>query len=101
MLTNIKYSEALNDVYIDQDTFWKFKNEYTNYYAEIIDDDIGTFDEWAKLFIYEHLNYAFMLFARNETNSTDITKMLYNKSKEYAMKVLDCIEELKKSNSLR
>ena len=89
MLTNIKYSEALNDVYIDQDTFWKFKNEYTNYYAEIIDDDIGTFDEWAKLFIYEHLNYAFMLFARNETNSTDITKMLYNKSKEYAMKVLD------------
>lgn len=97
MLSNIKYSEALNDVYIDQDTFWRFKNEYADYYTEIIDDDIGTFDEWAKLFIYEHLNYAFMLFARNETNSTDITKMLYDKSKEYAIKVLDCIEELKKA----
>ncbi len=96
MVTNIQYNETKNEVFIDQNVFWKFKNEYTNYVDAIVDDDMGVFDEWARVFIHEHLNFAYMLFAQNDSVSEDMVKAMYTKSKEYGLKTISYIEELEK-----
>ena len=94
MVTNINYNEVTNEVYIDQNTFWSFKNEYTSYIDSIVDDDMGVFDEWIRVFVYEHMNFAYMLFAQNDKVSEKIKSAMFSKSKEYALKTIEFIEEL-------
>ncbi len=94
MVTSIKFDEATEEVFIDQNTFWKFKNEYATYKDSVIDDDMGVFDEWARVIIYQHLNYAYMLFAQNPTLSADMTESIYRRSKDYALKTIEFIKEL-------
>lgn len=97
LVTNVKFSEKDNEIYVDQAVFWKFKNAYTSYNDEIVDDDMGIFDEWAEVFIFEHLTYAFVLFARNETISPEMKNTLYEKAKENALEAIQSIERLEAS----
>ena len=94
MVTNIRYNETTNEVYIDQNIFWNFKNEYTNYIDSIVDDDMGVFDEWIRVFVYEHLNFAYMLFGQNYTINEQMKSAMFSKSKEYALKTIEFIEDL-------
>lgn len=94
LVTNIKLNEKANDVYIDQKIFWNFRNAYNSYDESISSDDTGIFDEWAKVFIYEQLTFAYMLFAKNETISDDMRTKLYKDSKDLALATIGYIEKL-------
>jgi len=97
LVMNVKFSENNNEVYVDQAVFWKFKNAYTSYNGGIVDDNMGIFDEWAKVFIYEHLTYAFILFARNDTIDEKMRTTAYKKVRENAQNAINSIEILEKS----
>ena len=56
MILNIQVRED-GEFYIDRSTFRQFRDKYNGFRDEIIDDDMGTFDEWAKVFISEHLAF--------------------------------------------
>lgn len=94
MVTNIKLDAITSEVYIDQNVFWQFKNDYIHYTSCITDDNIGIFDEWANVFLFEHLTFAYMLFANNNSLSDDMKKSLHTKSVECALKTLACIDIL-------
>ncbi len=96
LVTSIKLNENENNVYVDQSVFWKFKNAYCGYESDVVDDDIGIFDEWAKVFIFQHLTFAFMLFANNNSLKSDMRSSLYEKSKDYAFKAVEHIKTLEK-----
>ena len=96
LVTNIKFNDKDNEVFIEKNVFWKFRSEYRSYDEIVVDDDMGVFDEWAKVFIHEHLNFAYMLFANNDSLDLDMKEKLYEKSKEHAMKAIECIERLEK-----
>ncbi len=97
MLNGIKEEDEGSEVYIEKNTFWEFRNDYLHYAQEIVPDDLGIFDEWAKVIIYDHLNFAHMLFANNKSLEEDMRKKLYVMCADYAMKALDAIAELEKS----
>ena len=82
MVTNIKSYDTTSEVYIEQNVFWKFKTDYEHYIKLIKDDDTGVFDEWAFVFIYEHLTFAYMLFANNASNSNEMRINLHRKCNE-------------------
>ncbi len=94
MVTEIKYDESRNAVFIEQNTFWRFKNEYETYIDAVVDDDMGVFDEWARVFIYQHLNFAYMLFSHNESLSEKMTVSLCGKCRDYALETITYMEEL-------
>lgn len=94
MVIHIKLEKDTSEVYIDRNIFWSFKSEYEHYIIAAVDDDIGIFDEWANVFIYEHLTFAYMLYANNNENNEMMRKMLHSKSKEYAYKTIEAIEIL-------
>ena len=91
LITNIKSDDETYEVYIDQNVFWKVKNDYVHYSKTVVDDDIGVFDEWANVFVFEHLTFAYMLFANNKSLPDEMRRDLYQKTKEYGMKAIECI----------
>lgn len=94
LVTNIKFNESNNDVYIEQKVFWEFRNAYISYDDAIVDDNMGIFDEWAKVFIYEHLTFAYMLFAKNDSITKEMKTSLYENSRKSALKAIDYIKIL-------
>lgn len=96
LVTNIKLNDSNNDVYIDQKVFWEFRNAYKSYDGMLVDDDMGIFDEWAKVFIYEHLTFAYMLFAKNASLTNEMRTSLYDNSRKSALKAINHIENLEK-----
>lgn len=91
LVSNVKNDSVTSDVYIDQNVFWKFKNDYKHYSEQITDDDTGIFDEWANVFIHDHLAYGHVLFASNPEISDDLRRSLHKMSNEYATECLTCI----------
>lgn len=61
---NIKMTES-GDMYIDIGIYRKVVERYNELRAEVIHDDMGTFDEWADVFISEQLCYVYDLWAHN------------------------------------
>lgn len=94
LLGGIKAEEENSEVYIEKNTFWQFRSDYLNYLSKIVPDDLGIFDEWAEVFIYDHLNFADMLFANNRTLPGEMRKKLYEACAEHAQKCLDSIAAL-------
>lgn len=93
MVMNIKVKDNA-DVFIDEDVFWKFRNDYRHYERILVDDDIGVFDEWASVFITEHFAFAYMLIANNDNFDEDMKIRFNVKSKEYALKTIEVIKSL-------
>lgn len=100
MVMNIK-AKPNSDVYIDEDVFWKFRNDYRHYEAVLLDDDIGVFDEWAAVFIAEHFAFAYMLIANNDEFDDSMKRRFNEKAKEYAEKTIDAIERLEERTPSR
>lgn len=94
MVLNIKAYDDTSEVYIDKDVFWKFKNDYVHYSTLIKDDDIGVFDEWANVMIYEQLTFSYMLFANNEENDSEMKRQLNEICVKNAFKAIECIKIL-------
>ena len=97
LVDNIKLDENTLEVYIDQDVFWKIKNEYTHYSTSLKSDATGIFDEWADVFINEQFAFAYMLFANNSATDNSMRLGLHKKAMEYAYKTLDAMDRLEKS----
>ncbi len=93
MVMNIKAKDNA-DVYITEDVFWKFRNDYRHYERILVDDDIGVFDEWAAVFIAEHFAFAYMLVANNDEFDADMKIRFNGKARDYALKTIDSIARL-------
>jgi hypothetical protein len=94
LVLNIKLDEKTDEVYVEQNVFWKIKNEYEHYSKVLVEDEIGIFDEWAAVFIAEHLAFAYMLIANNTAMDKNLRLGLQHKVKGYALQALSAIEQL-------
>jgi len=97
MVNNIKYNEELSEVYIDEEIFWESRSEYVHYAKNLVSDDLGIFDEWASVFIYEQLTFAYMLIANNHSFDLQSRLSFHKQSKDYALISLDMIHNLEKN----
>ncbi len=94
MVTNIKVDEKTSEVYIEKDVFWKVKKDYEHYKNAIVEDNLGVFDEWASLYVSEHMTFANMLIANNPAIDKAMSVKLYQKSGECAIETIENIERL-------
>lgn len=93
LINNIKsYDDGTP--YIEKNVFVKFKSDYEAYKSKDIDNDIGVFDEWANLFIKEHLNYGYSLFANNKEIPESLKTSSLKYCHKYAEESLEAIEKL-------
>jgi len=97
LLAAVKEYPENHDVYIDEDTFFEFKRTYTHYLKIVKDDDIGIFDEWIKLFINQHLNFAHMLFGNNVSVDPEVREGAYKTSVKYGDIALEAIRALEQT----
>ena len=95
MVFNINIANnAESDVYIDQNVFWKVKNDYSHYIKSVKEDELGIFDEWVSVFIYEHLAFSYMLIANNPEIDDNMKTALHQKTIYYANQTLAKIGRL-------
>ena len=99
LLFNIKEYEDTHEVYIDEDTFFEFKKTYNHYLKIVRDDELGIFDEWAKMYINQHLNFAYMLFGNNQGLEQEIREKAYSSSIKYGEIAFECIKALEEMKS--
>ncbi len=95
MVMNIKVRQD-GEVYIDQETFWKFRNDYMHYGKLVAVDDLGVFDEWVSVFLAEHFAFAYMLIANNEDFDETMVCKFNEKAKQHALETIDAIAILEK-----
>lgn len=93
--TKLKINEE-GKVYIDDDDYFEFVEEEKEILQEIVSDESGTFDEWARIFAHNHLCYVNFLFASNLNKDWEMREELYEKSIEEAKLCLQEIENLEK-----
>jgi len=62
-----------------------------------VDDDAGTFDEWARVIVTQQLNYVQMLFAQNDENDEEMSDLLFEKCINMGKKAFECIKVLEQS----
>ncbi len=93
MVMNIKVKPN-SDVYIDEDVFWKFRNDYLHYGTLVTIDDIGVFDEWVSVFLAEHFAFAYMLIANNDEFDNNMKRKFNEKAKQHAFETIDAINSL-------
>lgn len=96
MTLNIQATED-GEFFIDRRTFRKFRDNYLEYRESIVDDDMGTFDEWANVFLSEHLTYAYNLYACNPELSEENAIKNMKQSKFWAEQSLKDIAVLENS----
>lgn len=100
MVREIKMTES-GDMYIDRHVFRVFKDLNEQIYNDIEDDDTGTFDEWCKVFIGEHLTYCYNLYADNPDNTPESKRKYIEKTKVWAYRTLDDLKALGEVADLR
>ena len=81
-------------VYIEDDSFRKYFAMMKDVLEDILDDDSGTFDEWARIIAAENLAYVCSLYASNPIIDDKTKSFLYKKVKKYGEKGLIFIEVL-------
>lgn len=81
-------------VYIEEECFRKYFSMMKDVLNDIVEDDSGTFDEWARVFAAENLAYVCSLYASNPNIDAKMKSYLYKKVKEYGIKGLDYINVL-------
>lgn len=100
MTSNICFSEG-GEFYLERSAFRRFRDNYIQYRDEIVSDDLGTFDEWANVFLSEHLAYAYSLYAWNPELSEENARKNMEKSRYWAQTSMDDIARLEQSAPIR
>ena len=100
MVLNIKLRED-SEFYIDRTTFRNFRDKYREYRDEVVDDDMGTFDEWANVFLSEHLAYAYSLYAMCPDLNEEGKKKNFELGKLMALRTIKDIEVLEAAAPIR
>lgn len=90
--------DGQSTVFIDLNCFWKRKDEYAHILSRLPEDDMGMFDEWAKAFVYIHLNYIYYLYAKNPNLDKDTSLSLFKTAKDYAIDAICKVEALEKES---
>lgn len=95
MAQSITVNEENGSDYIKIADFMNIYRTHTACLNEInsIDNGAGVFASWAKVFIYEHLAFACMLYANGTTEKTDRDQWT-NECRNYAEKTIEQIESL-------
>lgn len=93
MVENIKMTEN-GEMYIDRHTFRVFRDRNEQVYEELVSDDTGTFVEWCKVFISEHLTYCYNLYADNPDNTVESKLKYLEKTRSWAQKTIEDLEKL-------
>lgn len=110
LVLNIKTDEKTSETYIEPEVFWNFINDSEEYLKEVEPDDVGIFNEWANIFLYSHLPYAYMLFENyvhlhpDKNREEEVKEMcaeLNRKGADYARKCLTAIEELEEKTNCK
>lgn len=101
LVTNIKVNEKTSEPYVDISVFWRFKQAHEFYESQIIDDETGIFDEWARIFIYGQLDFAYMLLSNNDEFSQEQREATCKEELKYSKKALYYIDELLKTNACK
>lgn len=96
MILNIKIRND-GEFYIDRATFRQFRDKYKGFREEIVKDDMGTFDEWANVFISEHITYAYGLYAMNPELSEESMQKNLIESYAWAEQTLKDLKILEES----
>lgn len=78
-------------VYLSESSFMKYYGLCNDLLDEILKDDSGTFDEWAKTILNENLAYVCNLYAANPIVDNETKRHLYEKTLKYAD---DCLENI-------
>lgn len=92
MIIAIQSSGA--NFYLERSDFRAFKDKYEGCLNAVNDDDTGTFDEWVKIFICEHLTYAYQLYAANPDLDKKGKIKNVNLCQEWAQKTVEALEKL-------
>ncbi|MBQ8643464.1 MAG: nucleotide-binding protein [Candidatus Methanomethylophilaceae archaeon] len=100
MVRDIKMTDD-GDMYLERHSFRIFKDLNEQIYEDIEDDDTGTFDEWCKVFIGEHLTYCYNLYANNPDHALESKIKYIEKTKKWAYKTLEDLKTLEQETDLR
>lgn len=84
------------EMYIDASVYRKLMERYPEYRHELYHDDMGTFDEWADVFMSEHMCYAYNLYANNPEISAERRNAAMQRVIEWADIAIKDIEQLQK-----
>ncbi len=79
--------------YLDKSSFRHFREAYEQALGELVEDDMGTFDEWANAFISEHLSYAYSIYANSPELNAEQKQRAIQKCISWGER---CIDDLKK-----
>jgi len=96
VLSNIRKS-GRGEACIDAHVYKRFADASEDYLEDIVDDDAGTFDEWARVIVTQQLNYVQMLFAQNDENDEEMSDLLFEKCINMGKKAFECIKVLEQS----
>ncbi len=84
------------DFYIDRTAFRRFKETYESLASLVNDDETGTFDEWANVFITSHFTYAYSLFGECPDNTPQMAEYILKNTLVWADKTMEAIDRLQK-----
>ena len=83
-----------SEFYVDRPAFRAFRDKNLAILEGIHADDIGTFNEWATVFVTQNMTYAYLLYAMCPDLSGDGVKKNMEHCREWAFKTLDSIQAL-------
>ena len=84
-----------SEFYVDRPAFRAFRDKNLVILEGIHADDIGTFNEWATVFVTQNMTYAYLLYAMCPDLGEDGVKKNMEHCREWAFKTLDSIRSLK------
>ncbi len=95
LVLNIKNGEN-GTLYIDKNAYHQFKQRYDALCTEISDDPQGIFDNWAMLFLSNHMTYGNSLYTNCPDLSDERRKKIAQRVCEWADKAVQYADELVK-----
>ena len=91
--SKVRFNEN-GDAYIEKSVFVKFKRDYEAFLKLLVADETGTFDNWARIFIYNHTSYGYNLFANNMEVDEAVRQAAYQHALDATYKTDEAIAEL-------
>ena len=68
-------------IYVDENTYFKFISTAKELLEDIQDDEAGTFDEWARVFVSQHMTWAHNLYCGNiEEVDAEMREEIYSRT---------------------
>lgn len=96
VVRSLRNDPYTNEIYIDSRVFWNAKREYEHYKKLLAPDEVGIFDDWARIFLEERLAFFYMLVADNPEVEKEQQYLYNEKCAQAACNAIEAIEKLEK-----